>query len=78
MYRNLEERVEAIVPVKSRPLRERLWQILQVQLADQRRAWDMQPDGQYVQRISPFDESDESTWGTHERLMHHYRSWHGC
>ena len=30
-------------------LRERLWEILQVQLEDQRNAWQMQPDGTYRQ-----------------------------
>jgi polyphosphate kinase len=31
-----------------RTLRERLWEVLQVQLEDQRNAWQMQPDGSYV------------------------------
>ncbi len=50
MYRNLLARVEAAVPIDNRTHRQRLWQILQTMLADQRQAWDMQPDGSYVQR----------------------------
>jgi polyphosphate kinase len=50
MQRNLESRVEAVVPVESPSLRRDLHFILKTQLADQRSAWDMQSDGSYVQR----------------------------
>jgi polyphosphate kinase len=66
MYRNLQHRVEAVTPIEERPLRERLWQTLQVMLADRRQAWDMDADGNYVQR-SPVDATGEL--GTHRRLM---------
>ena len=49
MYRNLSERVEAAVPIVDRRLRGRLWEILEVCLQDRRNAWQMQPDGSYVQ-----------------------------
>ena len=49
MHRNLSERVEAAVPIVERRLRARLWEILEVCLADRRNAWQMQPDGSYVQ-----------------------------
>jgi hypothetical protein len=42
--------VEAVTPILSRPARERCWEIMQVILADQRQAWDMQSDGSYRQR----------------------------
>ena len=48
MDRNLSRRVEAIAPVEARNLRERLWETLEVQLADLRNAWIMQADGSYV------------------------------
>ena len=51
MERNLSDRVEAVVPIEAPGLRERLWRILQIMLHDQRQAWDMKPDGSYVQRI---------------------------
>jgi polyphosphate kinase len=65
MYRNLQARVEAVVPITRRPLRERLWDILRIMLNDQRQAWDMRPDGTYVQRRP----NDPSAHGTHQTLM---------
>jgi len=50
MGRNLESRVEVVAPVEDPDLRQELRLILDVQLGDQRSAWDMQPDGSYVQR----------------------------
>ena len=51
MKRNLESRVEVVTPVETPELRQELRRILEVQLKDRRSAWDMQPDGSYVQRI---------------------------
>ena len=50
MRRNLESRVETIVAVEDRALRLELHQSLERQLHDRRSAWEMQPDGGYVQR----------------------------
>jgi len=66
MYRNLLERVEAVVPVEERSLREKLWDIFQVMTADNRQAWDMQSDGTYIQR-RPAEGTPER--GTHQTLM---------
>ena len=66
MYRNLLARVEAVTPVERRPLKERLWETLQFLLNDKRQAWDMQPDGSYVQR-RPGAAAEEV--GTHQALM---------
>ncbi len=66
MYRNLTNRVEAIVPVEEPALREKCWEILRIQLADQRQAWDMQSEGGYVQR-TPTDPSSELS--CHEQFM---------
>ncbi|MBX3041416.1 MAG: polyphosphate kinase 1 [Bdellovibrionaceae bacterium] len=52
MYRNLHARVEAVVPIWERPLKEKLWEILQLSLKDQRQTWDMKSDGSYSQRKS--------------------------
>jgi polyphosphate kinase len=65
MYRNLLSRVEVITPVQARNHRERLWEILQIMLADRRQAWDMQSDGSYVQR-QPRGPEDV---GTQQALM---------
>jgi polyphosphate kinase len=50
MQRNLEKRVEVLVPIEDQRLQAELRFILDTQLSDQRGAWDMQPDGSYVQR----------------------------
>jgi polyphosphate kinase len=50
MKRNLESRVEVVAPVEDIDLRQELRLILDVQLSDRRSAWEMQPDGSYVQR----------------------------
>ena len=59
MHRNLSERVEAAVPILERRLRARLWEILEICLADHRNAWQMQPDGSYVQ-LRPDDDGPGS------------------
>ena len=45
MPRNLDRRVEAVVPVTDAKLRQRLQQILDVSLADDALAWELGPDG---------------------------------
>jgi len=52
MKRNLERRVEVIAPVESPVLQAQLREIINLQLADRRGAWDMQADGTYIQRQS--------------------------
>jgi polyphosphate kinase len=68
MRRNLSERVEAAVPIVERRLRARLWEILEVCLADRRTAWEMQPDGSYVQ-LQPETEEGIGAEGTHAAMM---------
>jgi polyphosphate kinase len=50
MQRNLEKRVEVLVPIEDPRLQGELRHVLDTQLSDQRGAWDMLPDGSYVQR----------------------------
>ncbi|MDG2206670.1 MAG: polyphosphate kinase 1 [Pirellulales bacterium] len=73
MVRNLESRVEAITPVEALPFRERLWEILQLSLSDQRQAWDMQPDGSYIQRTAGNDPQDPANQGVQQVLMERAR-----
>jgi len=68
MYRNLSNRVECIAPIYDAALQARLRQILDIMLADQRQAWDMDSSGTYVQR-TPNPDKPETAIGTHERLM---------
>lgn len=69
MYRNLSARVEAITPIYEPHHQQRLQQILDVLLSDQRQAWDMQPDGKYIQRMPNEDTPGLHALGTHERTM---------
>ena len=50
MKRNLEQRVEIVVPVEAPALRSELRTVLDLHMADERSAWDMQSDGSYAQR----------------------------
>jgi polyphosphate kinase len=50
MSRNLDYRVEAIVPVDDPELQEELRTILELQLADNCKAWDLAPDGDWTRR----------------------------
>jgi polyphosphate kinase len=50
MPRNLDRRVEAITPIHDPDIAKDLQEILGVMLADNRQAWELQPDGSYIQR----------------------------
>ena len=64
--RNLDRRVEAIVPIEDPHLVNYLRDLLEQMLMDQRQAWELRSDGQYVQR-QPTD--NESALGIQSRLM---------
>ncbi len=66
MKRNLEARVEILCPVEPPELARELRVIFETHLADQRSAWDMQPDGSYVQRSAAADGEGE---GSHQLLI---------
>ncbi len=50
MLRNLQERVEVLVPIENAEIRTELRTLLDTCLNDQRSAWDMLSDGSYKQR----------------------------
>jgi polyphosphate kinase len=68
MKRNLEARVEVLCPVDTPALVREVREILDIYLNDTRSAWDMQPNGSYVQRMP--SESD-TAGGSHARLIEH-------
>jgi len=74
MDRNLSRRVEAVTPVSVRHLKERLWEDLLVQLEDRRNAWQMQPDGSYVQLRAEKGDSKVAREGTHVTHMKRTRA----
>jgi polyphosphate kinase len=51
MGRNLDRRVEAVVPIEEATLHQKLLNLIDAYLADNCTAWDMQPDGSFVRRI---------------------------
>ena len=61
MPRNLDRRVEALVPVEDPPLRSELSALLDTCLQDNRQAWEMQSDGTYVQLKPKKGEEEVST-----------------
>jgi len=65
MVRNLDNRVEAVAPIEDESLRAELDEILRINLADNRLAWELQPDGSYVQ-CRP---RDDAVCDTHQSLM---------
>lgn len=50
MQRNLESRVETVVPIENPPMRRQLRYMLRTQLGDLRGAWEMRTDGSYIRR----------------------------
>jgi polyphosphate kinase len=66
MPRNLDRRVEALAPIEDPRIRQEILEILEILLADNRQAWDMQPDGTYVQR---HPDSDHPEYSAHKILM---------
>jgi polyphosphate kinase len=50
MPRNLDRRVEAVTPIQDPELVKELQEILGVMLADNRQAWELQTEGNYLQR----------------------------
>lgn len=69
MYRNLAARVEAVVPVETKNLRSKIWDILSIHIEDHRQAWDMQSDGTYVQRQALPDPGASANQGSHQQFM---------
>jgi polyphosphate kinase len=52
MPRNFHRRVEAMFPIDDPSIRQRLVDIMQLQLADNAKSWRLRPDGKY-ERVSP-------------------------
>lgn len=65
MPRNLDRRVEAIVPIEDPEIAKDLQEILGIMLSDNRQAWDLKADGEYVRRRS----SNNKELSSHQILM---------
>lgn len=58
MPRNLNRRIEAITPIVDPEIAKELEEILGIMLSDNCKAWDLQSDGEYIQR-HPVENSPE-------------------
>ena len=67
MHRNLSNRIEVITPVSDSALKKRLWEVLDINLRDQRQAWVMKSDGSY-ELLQPAEGGLEAV-GTQQVLM---------
>lgn len=65
MPRNLDRRVELLIPIEQPALREKLLSILKIHLQDNVKSRELQPDGQYI-RVQP--ESGEMIVRSQEAL----------
>jgi polyphosphate kinase len=66
MTRNLDRRVEALVPIEDPEIARDLHEILGIMLADNRQAWELQSNGSYIQRQTP---PGGEVLSTHQILM---------
>ena len=69
MFRNLSKRIEVVTPVFASGPKQRLSEILDICLRDQRQAWALGQDGKYVQLHPEDGARDPESIGTHQTLM---------
>ena len=70
MHRNLDARVEAIVPIEKEPLKKYLQFMLNIYLNDNQQRWTLNTDGSYT-RIEK--EKGRRKIATHKVLMNHIK-----
>lgn len=66
MKRNLEARVEILCPVESPELTRDLRAIFDIHISDHCSAWDMRPDGTYIQRMP---DAESPAHGSHYLMI---------
>ena len=69
MYRNLSNRIEVTTPVLSPTAKEKLWEILDICLRDQRQAWVLDKDDRYTQLDPAAGGDGPETVGSQRMLM---------
>jgi polyphosphate kinase len=69
MPRNMDRRVEAVVPVEDPSQHERLRTLLETCLTDNRQAWDLDADGHYKQRTPGVDGEAAEERVSQQRLL---------
>jgi len=71
MHRNLQARVEAVVPIEAASHKERIFEILNLMLNDHRQGWEMNANGVYHQKKV---KNPKKEIGTHAALMQKARN----
>ncbi|HLI48969.1 MAG TPA: polyphosphate kinase 1 [Chthonomonas sp.] len=61
MPRNLDRRIEVVVPILDPNNRKELLEVLQIMLEDNMQAWDLHPDGCYTRRHPALGEAERSS-----------------
>jgi len=61
MHRNLHNRVELITPILDVKLKDKLWELLDIMLNDNRQAWVLNEDGSYTQKVPAEGEEERAT-----------------
>ena len=69
MYRNLSKRIEVVTPILAPAAKQKLWEVLDICLRDQRQAWKLDADGLYSQLHPEEDGNGPEATGTHQTLM---------
>jgi polyphosphate kinase len=69
MFRNLSKRIEVVTPILAPGPKQRLWEILDICLRDEREAWVLGADAQYVQLQPTEGAHGPEASGTHQALM---------
>ncbi|QNI30110.1 polyphosphate kinase 1 [Alloacidobacterium dinghuense] len=69
MFRNLSKRIEVVTPVFAAEPKQRLWDILDILLRDQRQAWVLGSDATYTQQRPAKGADGPEAMGTHQTLM---------
>jgi polyphosphate kinase len=61
MPRNLDRRVECVLPIENPAHRQTIRNVLELMWTDNRQAWELRPDGTYEQRSPPSAEAERAT-----------------
>jgi polyphosphate kinase len=69
MFRNLSKRIEVVTPIFAAGPKQRLWEILDICLRDQREAWVLDAEGKYDQLRPASGSIGPEANGTHQTLM---------
>ncbi len=61
MPRNLDRRIECVLPIENPAHRQTIRNVLDLMWADNRQAWELKPDGTHEQRCPPNAEAERAT-----------------